>query len=95
MFTSWLHVTINPLAVVVVVPAARMRCWQRCILVVVSGESREKIQGSGGGGGGGYKMVVVKKLQGGVFVATCGGVDWTSRPSYLWKKLVQNALLPA
>ena len=28
--------------------------------------------------------VVVKKLQG-VFVATCGGVDWTSRPSYLWK----------
>ena len=38
-------------------------------------------------------VVVVKKLQG-VFVATCGGVDWTSRPSYLWKKLVQNALLP-
>ena len=51
VFTSWLHVTINPLAVVVVVPAARMRCWQRCGLVVVSGESREKVQGSGSGGG--------------------------------------------
>ena len=76
VFTSWLHVTINPLAVVVVLPAARMRCWQRCGLVVVSGESREKVQGSGSGGGG-YKMVVVKKLQG-VFVATCGG--WTGPP---------------